>query len=872
MANSFLQLYFTEYNDIDIGDKDYTRSMNDYKKKVEEWKKEPEKFNDWVLESNKKPTVLALPAKGGKVSFLYCLSMDDLGEQLLGVRCFNPREWSSVNPEELWVDLVPDSLAKKSKGWMMPTIKQILSIENEEEVLEISGEGKKTMEEFGKLCPASLTWPSIFLPDIVEEKNLVPANVLLFSAVKQLKQWRTEFKAERGDYGIKKWEECVRTYGSQLLYLWVIANGGASSITVRQKFNSNTARKFQRKVNNKWKLILSTESDSDDETTDQPKEQSVDPPNVEDPFVEYQKKKETEGLKVTFEDVEEATDDAIRGGFALGEAAKETKKSRSPSSSSPSTRSGTNRSTTAAEGGRRRSKRKASPCDEGEEEKEDTGDGSDSDYGNLEPDEGGAGRRANGGDDPSSSDSSHSEIYSSGEDDNAEVAKYRSEKRRRLEAIRSKGKTTQVLAEMAVESHFLQQKKMASDKQKKSATSQWDEDHRRLVGMLTLPDDGQFPRREPKPTKFANEFFRERTINYATNRMNQAIKPHWPGTMLRSGIATLVSQGFVAPEHHREQMGFTVFHFAPIGHKEDMTQKEREQMIRTGFGSGELSEDLVTEYARKKLFIPFTTSEAVDMLEVCISVLSLLFGNASIATTTYTVGKSVLSRNRMRIHRAIESDAFYLVKFLFFIDGVFQNLLQALLECMDYRDPVRRAEHIEVHKLPRYEIEDVMSNFLRNGVPVPLPSPVGIISGVGNKFNSGRFITPGSCPDESGDGPVKPSPVNPKGKDGDTPRVGWHKKNPCPCNEWQFPSKTATKVFFPADGGFNQKIPKFAHHITGSHCSLCLKYQTTGECIRGPKCKMSHVPPDKMPRDKYDKVEKVILEQKKIAKEKGLLE
>ena len=98
--------------------------MADYKEKIKAWQDKPETFNDWIKESDKKPTALVIPVRGGKVSFLYCLSMDDPGEQLLGARGFNTGEWCCVNPEDLWANLVPSSLAKKAKDWRMPTGRQ----------------------------------------------------------------------------------------------------------------------------------------------------------------------------------------------------------------------------------------------------------------------------------------------------------------------------------------------------------------------------------------------------------------------------------------------------------------------------------------------------------------------------------------------------------------------------------------------------------------------------------------------------------------------------------------------------------------------------------------------------------------------------
>lgn len=191
--------------------------------------------------------------------------------------------------------------------------------------------------------------------------------------------------------------------------------------------------------------------------------------------------------------------------------------------------------------------------------------------------------------------------------------------------------------------------------------------------------------------------------------------------------------GFAAPEHCRKKMCFYVFHFAPIGHDEDMTQKEKEQVIRSEHGNGELSEELVNEYAQKKYFIPFRPDKAIGMLDTCIKVLELIYGKNSLATLSYRHGRDILTSHRYEIHQATLSDKVYLVKFLFFIDGVFQNLMKALITCLEFGSPPVQAVSRKIHLLPRQDIEDVLRNLLNNGIPAALPSPSGFISKAGNQ-------------------------------------------------------------------------------------------------------------------------------------------
>lgn len=435
------------------------------------------------------------------------------------------------------------------------------------------------------------------------------------------------------------------------------------------------------------------------------------------------------------------------------------------------------------------------------------------------------------------------------------------------------------MAEVAVENQFLEQQKRISESQRKSATSGWTESHRRLVNMLSMPADGHYPRKVPAWTKFAKSFFRDKSIQTALNIMTQATKRSWPGSMLRSGMVTLVAQGFVAPEQRRERMGFSVFHFAPPNHKEETTQKEKEQQIRDGHSSGDLNEDLVKEYARQKYFLPFRLDEAQNMLEVCIKVLELLCGPATIALLPYQKGLEILYSRHHDIYWAIEQDKHYLVKFLFFLDGVFQNLVQTLLRCLEFPSPTTQAAARQVHMLPGRQIEDIMRDFLTNNIQVNLPVPTALVSKLGTQsVDGGRMITMGSTSKKTtttttttttGDSETKKPKKNTREE---KKPEKWHRENPSPVAAWEFPEDVPTMTFFPKEGRFNNKFPKFEHHITNRSAPMCLKYQTCGECYKGEHCTLAHVVPDKMPSSKRAKVDEVMAEQKRIAIEKKLME
>lgn len=131
-------------------------------------------------------------------------------------------------------------------------------------------------------------------------------------------------------------------------------------------------------------------------------------------------------------------------------------------------------------------------------------------------------------------------------------------------------------------------------------------------------------------------------------------------------------------------------------------------------------------------------------LTVCINFLELMCCNNGLAMLPYRHGKDIIDTHRYHIIHASESDSFYMLKFHFFLDGVFQNLVQLLLSCLDYAQPTVQGAFMNVHRLPRQEIEDVLQNFLQSSIPVTLPSPTGLQSKFGSQSGSGKLITMGS--------------------------------------------------------------------------------------------------------------------------------
>ena len=922
---SFLSLYKEEYGEIEVEDQDYISSFPAFNGKIEAWKKDIKGFNNWVEFTKTKPAALAIPATNTKISLIYCLHMDDIEDRVIGIKGFAPFSRTIINPTDLFVDLVSSGVAQKIRECKLPTTDQLFAIDTASKLIDIPGESGQTIEQFGSSYSAAIPWPGLLLPDAVEGKPAIAASDMLWEILENLRALRDH--PDPGDQAedLAQWQEIVDTWKDHLCYLWVIAKGGAMPVATKQNFDRKSAKGFEEYFLGKWQQALGTNESTKEKAARNPDNVQVETVTEED-IARASQAAISEGMESSGPTIQQSEpqtiildqeeEDLEADEVIVQPTTTETGRSERTEAGMTSNRDFFNRRSVGAQSAAdsqqavrfARGEPSTSTFSRVGSRDRDYDDGTESNQAFFSrhlsllqqeataPPTEPAGRTsvqtpseqatvitttASRAQEPTATTSGQrDDDDDSGEDDDPEIARFRQIKRKRLLDLRtSEAARNRVMAEMAVENHFFQQRKQILDEHRKSATSHWTESHRRLVGMLSMPDDGTYPRREPKWTKFATTLFKDKAMTNAQNLMAQSTKRSWPGSMLRSGIVTLVSQGFAAPEQRREKMGFSVFHFAPIGHDEDMTQKEKEQVIRSSHGDGELSEELVKEYARKKYFVPFRIDEAINMLTVCIKVLELICGKNSLATLPYRHGKDILTSYTYEVHQALYADKIYLVKFLYFIDGVFQNVVKSLLRCLEFGSPTVQAAARKIHLIPRQDIEDVLRNFLNNGIPVSLPSPSGLISKSNSQNGGGKIVTTGSgTPKASGSdgkkpGLTTPDPKKQKGKEiGGVKSEPWHRENPSPVAAWEFPVDTQTRVFFPTEGGFNSKFPRFCHHVTNKNVPMCLKYQTAGECFRGSECRLAHVPADKMSKAKRDIVDKVMAEQKRIAIENKLME
>ena len=864
MASLLLSLFRDDYSRVDIDDVNHIISVPHYKTRVELWKKKPYLFHGWVKSTEQDiPMVLAIPANNAKISFLSCVTMDDSKSQVLGLRGFSPFSKASVSPDDLFDDLVSKAVSKKVRELKLPTTKQLLAATSALALTEIVGEGTETIESAGQEYPSSITWPGVMMDDMVEGKTSVAAVDLLWACLESLRKRRDRDLKDHSKEEVEdRLEDVLDHWSHHFFFLWIIAKGGATAVTVRQQFDRANSQRFEQLVLEKW--TRSTTFVASGRPAESETESRKVPPRVYDA---------EDNEVVTEEDIARATDSTLRVGLARGNQHERTLRFAGSEPATDESDDG---------GGKQRATSTSTRSERNNEEEVVRGSRSGAPRSNsrsaftTHPTAAAATATATSGQGDGDDDDDDEDPLS-GEEDDAELARHRQIKRRRLAALRlSDAERSKVLAEVTVENQFLTHQKAIFDQQRKSATSQWTIQHRRLVNMLSLPDDGTYPRKEPVWTQFAKSFFRDKAVTHAQNIMAQAAKRTWPGTMLKTGVITLLSQGFAAPQHRREQMGFSAFHFAPIGYDEELSQKEKEQIIRTGHGDGELSEELVKEYAKKKFFIPFRADEAAAMLDVCLQVLGLLCGKRSLATLPYRLGREILNTHRHEIHQALDMDKFYLVKYLYFMDGVFQNVVRALLRCLEFGKPTLQAAAIRIHLLPQRDIEDVLKNFLNNGIPVALPTPSSLVARSGSSSGVGKLITiGGGSKATGGDGGGGGKQSEPKGSK--TPPKAdkiepWHRENPSPVAVWAFPANSPTKVFFPIGGNFNKKFPNFQHHVTGESVPMCIKYQTLGECFRGAKCRLSHIAPDDMSKLKRDVVDKIMAEQRKVAVDNKLME
>ena len=76
----------------------------------------------------------------------------------------------------------------------------------------------------------------------------------------------------------------------------------------------------------------------------------------------------------------------------------------------------------------------------------------------------------------------------------------------------------------------------------------------------------------------------------------------------------------------------------------------------------------------------------------------------------------------------------------------------------------------------------------------------------------------------------------------------WHTANPdfSASSEWAYPEGKGFNDFFKKGSGNLQKFPKLKHHKTGNKAQMCLHYQCKGQCGRGLKCSLAHLPKSRM--------------------------
>ena len=149
----------------------------------------------------------------------------------------------------------------------------------------------------------------------------------------------------------------------------------------------------------------------------------------------------------------------------------------------------------------------------------------------------------------------------------------------------------------------------------------------------------------------------------------------------------------------------------------------------------------------------------------------------------------------------------------------------------------------------RDEIEDGFGDFRRTGSTLAFQLPSILQSQDGRDPESATPSDSSSSDDDedSDSGALSSGSSDTEDDEKEhTPVPAWHKVNPDVEPEWRLPVGKTFNDYFKRGSPNLSKFPKFSHHVWPRETFLCLKYQASGECVRGSHCQLAHVPKSKM--------------------------
>lgn len=373
------------------------------------------------------------------------------------------------------------------------------------------------------------------------------------------------------------------------------------------------------------------------------------------------------------------------------------------------------------------------------------------------------------------------------------------------------------------------------DRRKKSVLSRLSQRQVFLFDALSARSWSDY---NPVKTREAELMLEDRDVERNWNLMVDMTEK-WPGSISKPAFIQFLTKGFVSQDRPG---GFTVFMFGPPK-TTTIGKKDRKRNLRNVLGKqGDFDEDDLEFYAKNEFYLPKSVYEAEGQILMAVRTLDLFTHHKSIASDGYRYGLEFLDERRSIFHERQEKDEMFMARYLALLDTAFQNFASKLGTYHEYRDPIDAARD-QLRKRMEKDIERIMRDidydvFPRLSLPPRLTEQDP--SGTGSKKLKTKD---------------RPQPGNNRNSDEPDPAEAplWWKKNPTPETEWAIPAGKSFRDFFDtttATGRANlARMPKAKHHSNKVRLrrNICARYQCEGECKAS--CNLAHTPPSKMSDD-----------------------
>jgi len=244
------------------------------------------------------------------------------------------------------------------------------------------------------------------------------------------------------------------------------------------------------------------------------------------------------------------------------------------------------------------------------------------------------------------------------------------------------------LLEVIKETSRLSRKSILKKEEQKKATTKWLPISVFVFKVLSA-EDGWHTHGVPALGEFAEQLIDMKIVTATSLIRFKAKHEHWKGGILKSGLSDFLMRGFDAEDVDDAPSGFSVLFFHCSKYSESDGAEFVAQRVRESFGDGEMDDVMIKMFSNLQIFLPSDTHKAEEQLDTASKFLKAVCGQNTIASGGYEAGAKTISRHRRRFEIAMEMDKLLLIKFLYFLDRLFQHMVQQIILCEDERDPVQ---------------------------------------------------------------------------------------------------------------------------------------------------------------------------------------